>query len=185
MDIKPIADAILDNLALVSESLPNERMPEEAQIRCCVYAAIRPLFRVVCAERGYGSIDQGSKTRCDLWASNPGAPPVWIEFKRCWDVKTEGWNSKPSKQKWGWESDLLKLRAVSVESERYFLLVGYFTFDPMAEPLGLRSGVVQNIRQFHPDRLVHKDCREFRWPNGQDISHVAIWAWHWPCGLAL
>jgi hypothetical protein len=57
MDVARIVDAVLDDLAVVASSTPNERLPKEEQIRCCIYAAIRPLFRVVCAERGCGSID--------------------------------------------------------------------------------------------------------------------------------
>lgn len=185
MKIQPIVNAVLDDLALVAASTPNEHMPKEDQVRCCVYAAIRPLFHVVCVERGYGSIDAGSRIECDLWASNPGSPPVWIEFKRCWDVKSKGWNPKPSEQKRDWEADRAKLRGVPTESERHFLLVGFFSFDPMPEVLAVRSDVIRNIREFHSGQLVHQDCREFRWPNGQDISHVAAWVWHWPRGVRI
>jgi len=177
-----IVSAVLDDLALVALSSPNERMPKEEQVRCCVYAAIRPLFQVVCVERGYSPIDDGSRIECDLWASNPGQPPVWIEFKRCWVVKD--WNNKPTEQRGYWEADLAKLRAVPMETERYFLLVGVFSFDPMEEASG-RNKVVQNIREFHPGQQVHKDGREFKWPNGQDISHVAAWVWHWPRGSVI
>jgi hypothetical protein len=97
MDIRSIVDAVLDDLALVATSVPNERLPKEEQIRCCIYATIRHLFRVVCAERGYGTIDESSPTGCDLWASSPDRPPVWLEFKRCWSAK--GWINKPPGRK--------------------------------------------------------------------------------------
>ena len=78
MDVARVVDAVLDDLALVATSEPNERLPKEEQIRCCIYATIRPLFRVACAERGYASIDDWSRTECDLWASSPGRVPVWF-----------------------------------------------------------------------------------------------------------
>src|SRR4051794_29268126 len=87
-----VVEAILEDLALVAASLPNERLPKEEQIRCCVYAAIRPLFHIVCVERGYGSIDDRSRIECDLWASSPGQRAAWLEFKRCWSVA--GWVNK-------------------------------------------------------------------------------------------
>jgi len=52
MDVALIVDAVLDDLALVATSEPNERLPKEEHIRCCIYAAMRPQFRVVRAERG-------------------------------------------------------------------------------------------------------------------------------------
>ena len=54
MDVSSIVAAVLDDLALVATSQPNERLPKEEQIRCCIYAMIRPLYRVVCASAGMG-----------------------------------------------------------------------------------------------------------------------------------
>ena len=81
MDVVRIVDTVLEDLSLVATSGPNERLPKEEQVRCCIYAAIRPLFRVVCAERGYGSIDDRSRTECDLWAFSPGQVPVWLRIQ--------------------------------------------------------------------------------------------------------
>jgi hypothetical protein len=183
MNISAIVDAVLDDLALVASSEPNERLPKEEQIRCCIYAAIRPLFRVVCAERGYGSVDERSRTECDLWASSPGREPVWLELKRCWSAS--GWVNKPPEQFGDWEADLEKLRKVPAASERYFLLVGFFDFDPLPEAGSAHSAVVQNIRQFHTPRLVHRTSRVFGWRVARDISWVGAWVWHWPTGLAV
>ena len=183
MDIPLIIDAVLDDLALVATSEPNERLPKEEQIRCCIYATIRPLFRVVCAERGYGSIDEKSRTECDLWASSPNRPPVWLEFKRCWSAT--GWINKPPEQLGYWEADLNKVRKVPITSERYFLLVGFFDFDPLDEAASSQSAVVQNIRQFHIRRLVHRASREFAWRTDDGISWVGAWVWHWPCGIVV
>jgi hypothetical protein len=181
MDEARIVDAVLEDLALVATSSPNERLPKEEQIRCCIYAAIRPQFRVVCAERGYGSIDDRSRTECDLWASSPGQVPVWLEFKRCWSAS--GWVNKPPEQLAGWEADLDKLRAVPVESVRYFLLVGFFDFDPLSEAESAHSGVVCNIRGFHAPQLVHRASREFGWREGDGISWVGAWVWRWGSGV--
>jgi hypothetical protein len=182
MDPARVVDELLAELELVAQSEPNERMPKEEQIRCCVYAAIRPLFDVVCVERGYASIDQGSRIECDLWARRDGEPPVWIEFKRCWDIVSPGWVTKPAEQKSSWKADLTKMRGIAVASERHFLLVGVFSFDPLGDVLSRRSGLVQNIREFHPQNLVHKAGGEFRWPNGEAIEYAAAWAWRWRPG---
>ncbi len=87
MNIASVIANTLADLALVDSSEPNERLPKEEQIRCSIYAFIRPLYDVVCAERGYGSIDDGSRVECDLWAYSKGSAAVWIEFKRCWSEK--------------------------------------------------------------------------------------------------
>jgi hypothetical protein len=178
-----IVDAVFADLALVAASGPNERLPKEEQIRCSIYATIRPLFHVVCAERGYGSIDEKSRTECDLWAASPGQMPVWLEFKRCWSAT--GWINKPPEQLGYWEADLDKLRRVPVMSERSFLLVGFFDFDPLVEAEALHSAVVQNINRFHPAQLVHRHSRKFTWREGDGISFVGAWVWHWPSGVAI
>src|SRR4051812_19276119 len=108
MNFAAIIDTMLDDLALVARFQPNERLPKEEQIRCSMYAAIRPLYEIVCAERGYGSIDDGSRVEADLWAYTTGSTPVWIEFKRCWAIG--GWNNKPPEQLRDWEADIEKLR---------------------------------------------------------------------------
>jgi hypothetical protein len=185
MDMAKIVDAVFDDLVLVASSIPNERLPKEEQIRCRIYAVIRPLFHVVCAERGYDSIDNRSRIECDLWASSPGQPPVWLEFKRCWSVSGPGWYNKPPEQLGYWKSDLDKLHRVSVESERYFLIVGFFDFDPLSEVGATHSGVVQNIRRFHTEQVVHRSSKKFVWRAGDNISWVGAWAWHWPSGVAI
>jgi hypothetical protein len=172
MDVIPILDAVLDGLALVASSNPNERLPKEEQIRCCIYAAIRPLFGVVCVERGYRSIDKKSRTECDLWASSPGRVPVWLEVKRCWSAT--GWVNKPPEQLASWETDLDKLRRVPVASDRYFVLVGFFDFDPLDEAESPQRGVIQNVRRFRSKRLLHHTSRKFNWRAGDGISWVGF-----------
>src|SRR5262249_3302584 len=161
-------------------SSPNERLPKEEQVRCSVYAAMLPLFQVVCAERGYGSIDDKSRIECDLWARAPHQPDVWLEFKRCWSAK--GWINKPPEQLGYWEADLDKLRGVPAKEDRYFLLVGFFDFDPFSELDSSASRVVQNIRSFHPAQLVHRASGPFAWRVADGISWIGAWVWHWPPG---
>lgn len=183
MDESRIVNAVLEDLAIVAASLPNERLPKEEQIRCCIYAAIRPFFLVVCAERGYASIDDRSRIECDLWASSPGEAPVWLEFKRCWSAS--GWINKPPEQLRHWEADLNKLRAVPNESVRYFVLVGFFDFDPLSEAESAHSGVVRNIREFHASQLLYRVSREFEWRDGDGISWVGAWVWRWDSGVSI
>jgi len=183
MNAAKVIDDMLDDLRLVAESLPNERLPKEEQVRCSIYMAIRPLYHVVCAERGYRCIDEGGRTECDGWARSSGAMPVWIEFKRCWSVK--GWNNKPPEQRRDWEADLEKLRGVPIEDERYFILVGLFDFDPLNPSQPDRSGVVINMREFHPAQLVHSGSRRFSWRKDDGISWAGAWVWRWPSRVVI
>jgi hypothetical protein len=183
LDVAQIVEVVLDDLALVSSYKPNERLPKEEQLRCRIYSAIRPLFLVVCAERGYGSVDDKSRTECDLWALSLDRVPVWLEFKRCWSAS--GWANKPPEQLRYWKADLDKLRKLPVDSERYFLLVGFFDFDPLNEKSSSHAGVVQNIRGFHVGQLVHCASRQFAWRADGGISWVGAWMWFWPSGAAV
>jgi hypothetical protein len=183
MDAPSIISTMLDDLAIVAASQPNERLPKEEQIRCSMYAALRKHYSVVCAERGYRSIDDGCRTECDLWASSPGAPPVWIEFKRAWS--TDSLIPKPSEQLDDWERDIEKLTQLPIECDRYFVLVGVFNCDPTCPKDSARSGVAKNIRRFYSERLIHSAGREFTWRNNDGIARVAAWVWHWPNGVRI
>jgi hypothetical protein len=183
MDVPKVIGAMLADLALVASSRPNERLPKEEQIRCSMYAAIRPGYRVVCAERGYASIDDGSRIECDLWASAPDLPPVWIEFKRCWSAK--GWNNKPPEQLREWGADVGKLRQLPVNCDRLFVVVGLFDCDPLSEQEAARSGVAGNIRRFHGPHLVHSESKPFTWRTGDGLSWVGAWVWQWPSGIVV
>ena len=177
MDSTRIAEAVLDELVRIAESQPNERLPKEEQIRCRIYTTLIPLFRFVCAERGYGSIDERSRIECDLWASSPDQVPIWMEIKRCWSVS--GWVNKPPEQLAYWDADLDKLRKLPVKSERFFFLVGFFDFDPLDEEKSPHGGVVQNIRRYHPDQLLPPTSRQFSWRAGDGSSWAGVWVWHW------
>jgi hypothetical protein len=183
MDITTIIDAVLADLALVALSQPNERLPKEEQIRCSIYAAIRPLYSVVCAERGYSSIDAGSRIECDLWASSPGQPSVWIEFKRGWSGK--GWVNKPPDQLSSWEADVDKLRRLDINSDRYFVLVGLFDCDPLCAHSSARCDVANNIRSFYRTHLVHSSSKPFTWRESDGMNCIGAWVWHWPNGAEI
>jgi hypothetical protein len=178
LDVPTVIEAMLADLALVASSQPNERLPKEEQIRCSIYAAIRPLYHVVCAERGYASIDDGSRIECDLWAWSPGVSPVWIEFKKCWSAK--GWNNKPPEQLGDWERDLGKLRQLAIDTDRYFVLVGLFDCDPLCERDSARTPVAGNIRTFYPSKLIHSASKPFTWRAADGLNCIGAWVWHWP-----
>lgn len=183
MDIPLVIEKMLADLALVATSSPNERLPKEEQIRCSIYAAIRPGYSIVCAERGYASIDDGSRIECDLWAWSPDTASVWIEFKRCWSAK--GWVNKPPEQLRDWEADIEKLRQLSVEGDRYFVLVGLFDCDPLCEQESAHSGVASNIRRFYRSHLVHSASKPFAWRTDDGLSRIGAWVWRWPSGAAI
>src|SRR5262249_52810168 len=108
--------------------------------------------------------------------------PVWLELKHCWSAS--GWVNKPPEQLGYWEADLDKLRKVPVASERYFLLIGFFDFDPLDEASS-HSGVIQNVRGFHAGQLVYRASREFTWRTDDGISWVGAWVWRWPAGAVV
>lgn len=183
MDIQNTVNLMMDDLVVVARFDPNERLPKEEQIRCSIYAAIRPLFEVVCAERGYASIDEGGRTEADLFAYSSGGTPVWIEFKRCWWIT--GWNNKPPAQLEGWEADVAKLRSLPIVSDRYFVLVGMFDGDPLAtSAIGLRK-LTALINDFYPQHMIFSTVRNFSWRQGDGVTHLAAWVWRWSAGQSI
>ena len=182
MDLNALAQQIIQELLVVADSDPHERLPKEEQTRCITYAALRPAFRSVCAERGYCSVDEGELTECDLWARNPGEPPLFMEIKHAWSASA--YNSKPSEQLGNWLADLGKLREVGEAANRYFLLVGFFDEDPKQNKDPRPKSVLANIQRLLPKNLVHSESAPFKW-RGEVISHLAIWVWHWPAGESM
>lgn len=177
-DVVRLVDDLFEDLQLVASTSPNERLPKEEQIRCSIYTSLRQHFRVVCAERGYRPIDEKGRTECDLWAAGPNGPSVWIEFKRCWSVR--GWVNKAPEQLGDWQADVGKLEGVPPDSDRYFLMLGLFDFDP-SHPTNTRSQVLANIRSFYSDRLLHHASSRFAWRD-EAISHIGAWVWRWEPG---
>jgi len=183
MDIPRVIEAMLADLTSVSSSGPNERLPKEEQIRCSIYTAIRPYYQFVCAERGYASIDDGSRIECDLWASSPGISPIWVEFKRCWSAK--GWVNKPPEQLDNWEADIDKLRKLPIDTERHFILVGLFDCDPISEQQSASCGVSKNIRTFYRSHLIHSASKPFKWRTDDVLNCVGAWVWKWASGVPI
>lgn len=179
MNHENLSLAIFQEWKRIAESDPKERLPKEEQTRCIVYATLRPEFRTVCAERGYGSVDEGSRSECDLWAESDGQPQVAIEIKHAWS--SSFLNNKPSEQLASWMTDLAKLEGFPTDSDRYFLLVGFFEGDPMLVPNPPSRSVLSGIQHLHPARLVHLDSTDFHWWR-EGITHIAMWTWHWPAG---
>lgn len=176
--------AVLDDLVLVGRHGPNERLPKEEQSRCCLYAFLRQTRDVVCAERGYSSIDEGGRWECDLVALGPGKSPLWMELKHCRCARG-GWQNKPSEELRNWEHDLDKLRRVPADTDRYFLLVCFTDFDPSVDLLPVHGRVIENARRFHPAQQTHQGFRPFSWRNGDGITHVGAWMWHWSAGVSI
>ncbi len=183
MDTIGAVDTLFAELALVAANAPNERLPQEAQTRCCLFAFLRPTYDVICAERGYTSIDEEGRRRCDLLAVKAGKPLLWAEVKHCRCASR--WQNKPSEERCKWEDDLDKLRSVPIDSERYFVLVCFSDFDPCAQDLPRRGRVIRNIRSFHSERLLHQSSRAFTWRAEAGISYVGAWVWRWSAGTPM
>jgi hypothetical protein len=177
-------EALFADLLRVAAHAPNERLPKEEQSRCCLYAYLRPLWEVVCVERGYTSVDEGGKQECDLCAFAANRPPLWLELKHC-RCASGGWQNKPSEERDKWEDDLDKLRVVGAESDRYFILVCFSDFDPRSEELPRHGRVLQNIREFHGSQLIHQASQAFSWRHDDGITHLGAWVWHWGLGAPI
>lgn len=184
LDLARVADEVLTDVTLVAATHPNERLPKEEQLRCAMFAAVRPDLHVVCVERGYGSVDDGEREECDIWAASATGSELWLEAKRCWGAK--GWVNKPGEQLATWTKDIAKLARTPIESERYFLLVGAFGFDPSAErdpPTGAHGEVLRCIRRFHRPHLLHvAPARAFSWRPNDGLTHIGAWVWGWMRG---
>lgn len=183
MNISHLIGEVFRDLRAVAEAGPNERLPKEEQIRSCIYATLRGGARAVCAEHGYASVNDGSRSECDIWTVAAGGEESWLEFKRCWAVA--GWNNKPSEQVESWRYDVGKLRTASRQSDRYFLLVGFFDFDPLAGATPKRRPLIDAIAGFYAEREVFQEATAFTWQNGGTITHMAAWVWHWPPGATV
>jgi hypothetical protein len=180
LHIPRVVDDVFKDLHMVAKAAPNERLPKEEQIRARIFTSICREYDVVCAEKGYASIDDGSRTECDLWARKKNESDAWIEFKRCW--YGVGWTNKPTEQIQTWSFDLAKLATVKTASHRYFFLFGFFDFDPCG-PSGADRSLVAAIRTIQPRVLEHAVSERFSWPNGEGVTHMAAWCWHWRPGV--
>ena len=181
MNLNNLAQPIFEEWQRIAASKPQERLPWEAQTRCVVYAALRPEFRIVRAESGHGSIIQVSHTESDLWATSEGRPPVFIEIKHAWSSRSL--NNQAPEQIASWMTNLAKLEGLPTDSDRYFLLVGFFEGDPLRVANPPSRSVLSTIQWLHATRLVHRDSTSFLWRN-EGITHMAFWLWHWPAGEA-
>jgi hypothetical protein len=182
MNLRRLATAIFEEWNRISAAAPQERLPKEAQTQCIAYSALRSLFETVCVERGYGPVDDGNRAECDLWAAMPGRPETFIEIKHAWS--SSSLNNKPSEQIASWMSDVAKLEGLPLDSDRYFVLVGFFEGDPLQVVTPGACSVIAGIQRLHPSRLVHRDSATFCWRQ-QRITHIALWAWHWPSGTGV
>ena len=163
----------------IAGTQPNERLPREEQTRCIIYALLRPDYEVLCAERGYGPVDSSSFTTCDLWGTHEGSPDMFMEIKHAWESRSL--NNKPTEQYAKWLWDLTKLEGVTVEADRYFVLVGFFETDPLTVRNPPLKSVLACIGRLPVARLVHQESASCQW-RSEHLHHVAVWVWHWPAG---
>lgn len=180
MNIEYVIDEVFRDLTRVAAAAPNERLPKEEQIRSCIFATLRPSANLVCAERGYRSVDDGGRSECDLWVAAAGGETSWIELKTCWSVR--GWNNKPSEQLSTWHADVAKLAETPTDSARYFALIGFFDFDPSDDATAAGRPLVAELLSFYQMQLRYSRIESFQWPNGKRISHVGAWVWLWRSG---
>lgn len=178
--LRTLTTTIFEELAKVASTNPQERLPKEDQTRCILYSVLRPEFGTVCAERGYGPVEK-SRIECDLWAENKDEQ-AFFEIKNAWSAKTL--KISPPEQFAAWMADLAKLEGLSPDSDRYFLLVGFFDEDPLAERDVPAKSFLDKVNHLHPERLLHRQSTRFRWRQ-ESIQYMAVWIWCWPEGIEL
>jgi glycerol-3-phosphate cytidylyltransferase-like family protein len=189
MNAKKLADLIIDDLKNVASHGPNERMPQEEQVRCTVFNYLKPLSAVVCAEKGFKSIDDAGKAKCDLWAHGKDDSISWIEIKTCWAYPRA--NIRPD-QIDKWNIDLKRLSS-ETKTDRYFILVGFFDSDPLGPMDNFtnpkRKAIVNKVHSIHPKMCIAKKSEMFSWrPKSiysKSITHLGVWIWHWPKGVKI
>ena len=138
MDVTQVVDAVLDDLVRSPSPSRMSGFPRRSRSAA---ASMPPSGRcsgwsVPSAVTGRSMTGVAPSATCGRRL--PDRVPVWLEFKRCWSAS--GWVNKPPEQIGYWQADLDKLRKVPVRSERYFLLVGFFDFDPLDEVKSNHSG---------------------------------------------
>ncbi len=103
-----------------------------------------------------------------------------MEIKHAWSSRAL--NNKPSEQLASWMADLAKLEGLPVDSERWFMLVGFFEGDPIQVVQPPARSVLEALQRVHPGRLAHRDSDPFHWRQ-EGVTHIALWMWHWPKGI--
>jgi len=184
MNFNKLAVAITEDLKKVAQSIPNEKLPKEEQIRSCIYAELRPDFEVVCVERGYDPIENKSSVEVDIWARRTTGERYWIEIKRFWHVSARGWVHKPDEQLGAWQADLNKLANVSREDTRIFILIGFLATDPEIDISTIQTGAIHRLNNFYPGQRRYQALFPFTWRDSQ-VSRLSVTIWEWSHGEAI
>jgi hypothetical protein len=171
--IQTATKAAVDDLIVITESQPRERLPKEEQIRCSMYAALKPLCKLIQVEAGYFDADKpGGKSECDfrLWL-NDGSH-CWVEIKRAWEGK--GYVNKVPTLLEDWKADVQKLAAADPADHRVFVLFTFSDKDPCSQDTPL----CRAVKEFHPGHRIVGESRTFRWRSR--FNHMGIWIWLLP-----
>jgi hypothetical protein len=187
MDANRLAKVIITDLKKVAVHGPNERLPKEEQIRCAIFNYLKPNAKVVCAEKGYKSIDKGGRAECDLWMKGKDNSISWFEIKVAWATK---YFENKVTQFNTWTTDINKLIKVTSNNHRYFILVGFFDFNPLNKKAKIcgpgKNKIIDKIRSVFPEQICGKpEIKTFTWRKrsySKSITHIGVWIRHWPKG---
>jgi excisionase family DNA binding protein len=172
-----MSDAATD-LMKIAASGPRERLPKEEQIRCSMYANLKPHCALLQAEAGYCDADDGDKCECDLCALLADGTRCWIEIKRAWEGS--GYVNKPHELQTSWQTDVGKLDRLSNEVFRALVL---FAFTD-ASPTSTETPLAKVVTSLHPRNLaITLEPRSFRWRGS--FNYMTAWAWMWPTSPAV
>lgn len=184
MNFNELAIAVRNDLKKVAENYPNEKLPKEEQVRCCLYSELSSEFEVVCVERGYGSVDCKSRIEVDLWARHSTGTEWWVEVKRFWHISANGWVHKPDEQLRNWQADLDKLAQVPQDENRVFILIGFLKFEAGSDLSSIHDGAIHRMNQFHPTHRCHHVVFPFLWRNSP-VRSLCVTIWKWGRGEAI
>jgi hypothetical protein len=173
--IKAATKVAAHDLTIISERGPRERLPKEDQIRCSMYAALKPLCDLIQVEAAYFDADRnGGKSECDFRVWLKDGSECWIEIKRAWEG--QGYVNKVPELRRSWKSDISKLRRAKSADHRVFVLFTFSDKDPCSD----QTPLCRAIHKFHPR---HRICGEkksvsFSWR--KKFNFMGAWIWVLP-----
>lgn len=170
--LRAATQAAVEDLVVITAMEPRERLPKEEQIRCSMYASLKPLCRLVQVEAGYFDADAGGKSECDFRLWLPDGSQCWVEVKRAWEGR--GYVPKVPELLEDWNKDVRKLAKAEPADQRGFVLFACSDVDPCSQDTPL----CRAVRDFHPGHRIHGTSRAFQWR--KKFNHLGVWIWLLP-----
>ncbi len=183
MDKKVIKDALdnaIEDIIGISKSSPNERLVQEAQLRCALYSYFRDKGMTVHAEADYKKWRQGAgrgkPLKCDLRIIPKRGNETWIELKiASYSLKgnRDVLHGNASQYYKRWKADIEKLKKAPGKANKMLIILGLFDDRPDNQ----NNRVVQRIEKTVPKFKFWCDLKTFTWRDIKLNSKAWIWQW--------